>query len=60
MKLWTVEISAPRGFRYLRVKAHTESAANIIAARKIWPARGEYIKSIKEYELCKVQNIATA
>lgn len=60
MKLWTIEVSAPRGFRYMSIKAHTEDAARMIAGRKIWPRRGEYIKSIKEYELCKVQNIATA
>lgn len=60
MKLWTIEVSAPRGFRYMTVKAMSEDAARIVADRKIWPRRGEFIKTIKEYELCKVQNTATA
>lgn len=47
MNLYTIEVSGPLRTRYMRVRAESERLARIVALRKIWPARGEYIRNVK-------------
>lgn len=46
MTLYTIEVSGPLRTRFMRVRAESERLARIVASRKIWPRRGEYIKSV--------------
>ena len=48
MITYKVEVSGAKGFRWMTIKAENEELARIIASRKIWPRRGEYIKDVKE------------
>lgn len=48
MNLYTIEVSGPLRTRYMRVRAESLRVARIVASRKIWPARGEYIRSVQE------------
>lgn len=44
--LYLIEVSGWRGFRFMKIRAANEELARIVAARKIWPKRGEYIKNV--------------
>lgn len=48
MKLYSIKISGPLRFRYMRVSAPDENTAKIRASRMICPRKGEYIQEVRE------------
>lgn len=47
-QLYSVEVSGWRGTRWMRIRADSKALARVVASRKIWPRKGEYIRNVTE------------